>query len=84
MDYQNIIITICTAIGTVITIVKILGNKFDKIDAKFDKVDGKFCTIQDHLNEIKNDIRRLDGRVSHIEGYLIGRDQGPRRTGTEK
>lgn len=66
MDYTNIIIALCSVIGTVFSITKILGKKFEKIEENF--------------KEIRLDIRQLDNRLSHLEGYLIGTSQ---KTGTE-
>jgi hypothetical protein len=60
MDWTNILIAACTAIGTVISIITILGRKFE---------------------EIRNDIRQIDNRLSRLEGYIQGRDF--KSTGTE-
>ena len=78
-EFTNIIIAACTAIATILSICKILGKKFDKIDARFDKIDAR-------LDEMSKDIRQLDNRVSRIDGFLE-RDMmerlNLRATGTE-
>lgn len=77
MDYTNILIAICTVITTVITITKILGKKFDKIDERFNKVDEKLDRVFSILNQ-------QGQRLSRMEGYQEGRDIHLKQTGTEK
>lgn len=74
----EIIISTCSIIGTFLTVsffmIRLMLRKFDKIDVRFEK-------IESSLEEIKRDIRGLDRRVSHIEGFLLGKDF---RNGTER
>lgn len=49
------------------------AKEMKSMSQKIDKIDVDVC-------EMKTDIRRLDVRISHIEGYLMGRDV---RNGTE-
>lgn len=68
MDYTNIVIAACTAIGTILALASILGKRFDKMDKRFDKIEYEL---------------RLQGeRIARIEGYLEGSNH--RNTGTEK
>jgi hypothetical protein len=74
------------ALGVIVLIFKIgafaketkLG--FLNSDSRFDCLDKKIDKIAEDLTDVKIDIRRLDARISHIEGYLLGRDF---RNGTE-
>jgi hypothetical protein len=63
MDYTNIIIAVCTVIATTISIVKILGKKFDKIDIRFDKIDGEIKEVRKDIGEMKIQIGKLETRV---------------------
>ena len=59
-----------------------IEKKYDlmntKIDEKFDSLNQKFESINQSIrnseSRIINEIRVLDSRVSHVEGYLMGRD----------
>ena len=73
----------------ILDIIKIIGPilgvlawMYNRIDKRFDSVDKKFDSIMTELKEIRTDIRALDNRISHIEGYIMGRDM--LRTGTDK
>lgn len=46
MDYTNIIIAACTAIGTILTIVSLLGKRFDRIDAKLDDLNSRVSRLE--------------------------------------
>lgn len=61
MDYTSIVIAICTVVATVISMSKILGKKFDKIDERFDKIDIRLDNI--------------DQRLSRLEGAFLERGQ---------
>jgi hypothetical protein len=64
MDFTNIIIAVGAVVST-LTIMKLW--LFGGIEKRLDAI------VAD-LKDIKKDIRILDGRISHIEGYLMGRD----------
>jgi hypothetical protein len=66
MDWSNVVIAICTAVGTIISIVTILNRKFEKIESNF--------------TEVRRDLRSLDSRISRIEGILEVKDM--KREGT--
>jgi hypothetical protein len=74
MDWTNIIIAACASLGTIITIVSIIANQFDKVNKQFSEMNKQ-------LAEIKIDIRQIDSRLSRIEGYIQGRDYNS--TGTD-
>lgn len=61
MDYTNIIIAGCTVIATVVSVTKILGKKFDKIDLE--------------LKEIKTDIGEIKVKVGKLETAIETNDK---------
>lgn len=62
-DYTNIIIAVCTLIGTVLSITTILGRKFDKIDARFDKIDLRFERVDQKFDQSLDRLARIEVRV---------------------
>lgn len=66
----------------ILDIIKIVGPILGVLAWMYNRVDKKFDSIMSELKEIRKDISALDRRISHIEGYLMGRDM--QRTGTEK
>ena len=68
MDYSNIAIAACTVIGTVLSISKMLGKKFDAIDKRFDKIDEKFDRIDQRFEKIDVRLNSIDQRLSRLEG----------------
>lgn len=68
MDYTNIIIASCTVVATVISLVKILANQFDKINKRFDKIDAQF-------EELRAQLKSIDQRLSRLEGAFLERGQ---------
>lgn len=73
MDYTQIIISISSAIAVIISLTRILGKKFDKIDEQFNKIDEQF-------KEVRKDISVLNGKISRIEGYLQLNDDWPKHS----
>lgn len=70
-------------LGIIILIFKFGGlvEKINSFQEKFESIEKKLTNIDTKLDTISADIRQLDARVSHIEGYLMGRDI---RNGTEE
>lgn len=56
MDWSNIIIAGCSVIGVLFGGARIIRKQFDKVNKK--------------LDEMSLDIRKLDSRISRIEGYI--------------
>jgi archaellum component FlaC len=64
MEYTiDIIIAVCTVIGTALAISKILSKKFDKIDERFDKVDNEIKEIKKDIGDMKVQLGKLETRV---------------------
>lgn len=61
MDYTNMLIAGCTVIATVISLSKILGKKFEKID--------------NQLENINTELKSIDQRLSRLEGAFLERGQ---------
>lgn len=68
MDWSNIIIVVCSALGTVLSLVAILNRKFERMDRKFD--------------DIQKDIRQIDNRISRFEGIFEGIFFESKKTGS--
>lgn len=54
-----------------------MEQKFEKIDEKFEKIDEKFDQLNTKIDSVENslskDIRSIDRRLSHLEGFIMGR-----------
>ena len=93
MDYLNIIVPICSAIGTIVTLRNLSSKRFEKIeekfekiekkiDERFDKVNERFNRIEEKFEKINDKLNETNSRVVRIEGYLFGLDRP--KNGTEK
>lgn len=67
-----------TIIGLFITLIGMGGAGFGWLIIKLFKMQKEISSM--HI-ELLKEIRGLDSRIAHIEGYLIGSAQ---KTGTEK
>lgn len=78
MNITEIAALAAALISTISLIVTIRGKKFDAIEKRFDALDVSDKEIKKDIRESENritsEIRVLDSRISHIEGYLMGRD----------
>ncbi len=69
----EIIIAVCSVLTLIISITKVLGKQFGKIEKRFDKIDKKFDNFTLDLKEIQKDLRNLDVRMSRLEGGFTER-----------
>jgi len=67
-----------TLIGMFIALIGMMATGFGWIIARMLKMQKEMSAM--HI-ELLKEIRGLDSRIAHIEGYLIGAGQ---KTGTEK
>jgi hypothetical protein len=74
-----------TIIGLFITLIGMGGAGFGWLIIKLFKMQKEISVMTSEILEMKiellGEIRGLDSRIAHIEGYLIGSAQ---KTGTEK
>jgi hypothetical protein len=57
-----------------------LGGYFKSIDERFDMLNKRFDSVERKIDSLQADVRNIDRRLSHVEGYLAGRSY---RNGTD-
>ncbi len=67
MNWQDIL-------AIVIPILSLMGWTYNRIDKKFENMQKNFESVLSELKEVRKDIQSLDRRVSHLEGFMYGRD----------
>jgi DNA anti-recombination protein RmuC len=69
-EYSNIIIAVSTGLATIISLCKILGKKFDKIDQRFEKIDQRFEKIDQRFEKIEERLRKIEEEILWIKFQL--------------
>jgi hypothetical protein len=86
MDALKLLIGSGGVIGVFLLLFKLGGyfksidERFDMVNKRFDSIDKRFDSVERKIDSLQADVRNIDRRLSHVEGYLAGRSY---RNGTD-